>query len=83
MQIEELFKQGITKVRLPKWANPLDHIEITTVNIGGERYMGPWVKLSFDYQNADLETTDKILLIQAELHTDWVEWKAPDGTQAG
>lgn len=32
---------GITRLRLPKWANPMDHVEITIID--GEP--GPWAKL--------------------------------------
>lgn len=41
ISIKEAAAQGITRLRLPKWANPMDHLKIDII---GEQ-LGPWLHL--------------------------------------
>lgn len=42
ISITEAAMRGIARVRLPVWANPLDHIKIDITRDGG---VGPWLHL--------------------------------------
>jgi len=41
ISINEAVQQGIMRLRMPRWAFPEDHIELSIVN----GLLGPWVKL--------------------------------------
>lgn len=48
LSINEAVTAGITKLRLAKWLNPADHIEIAILKErpdGGENQLGPWWSL--------------------------------------
>jgi hypothetical protein len=48
LSINEAVKAGVTKLRLAKWLNPADHIEITILKErpdGGANCLGPWWSL--------------------------------------
>lgn len=42
LSIKEAAVRGISRLRQPQWANPMDHIEL---HIGTEGRIGPWIKL--------------------------------------
>lgn len=42
ISINEAMRRGLTKLRLDKWSNPQDHIELQKLDAGN---YGPWVKL--------------------------------------
>lgn len=45
ISINEAVRRGIPRLRLDRWANPWDHIEITIVKVDGENLLGPWWNL--------------------------------------
>lgn len=55
LSIHEAARKGITKLRLPKWVNPMDHIEITILERGN---IGPWIKLWSPINKPVMQTTD-------------------------
>lgn len=43
MSVAEAAALGIERIRLPRWANPMDHLKIDI--IGGNVGLGPWMHL--------------------------------------
>lgn len=41
ISLKQAAEQGILRVRLPIWANPLDHLKIDSL----DGKLGPWIKL--------------------------------------
>lgn len=76
MDLKEIQRKGITKIRLEKWINPDAHI----VLFRDERGYGPWTTLVDDWGKkalgeAEFKKVEKMLIWKAVIGDDWVEYK--------
>jgi hypothetical protein len=76
MKIKEAMEKGLTKLRLPHWANPDAHIELYK----DERGYGPWATLvdSWGERAFTKEEYDKLKKILIVFDTDdrWVPYES-------
>lgn len=71
MTITEAAKQGITKLRLPQWRMPTDHVELYVV----DGRSGPWMKFYSDL-NQIVGNDNPMTLSTIMDDTDkWVQYK--------
>jgi len=76
MNLQEIQAQGITKVRLEKWANPDAYIELYR----DEKGYGPWTTLYDEwgrhaFTEEEFRKLSKMLIWDAVTGEDWVEYK--------
>lgn len=67
--------EGISRLRLPRWKEPFDHIEITLLK---EHSYGPWVKL-YCPANQALNGRDPVELIITDFSMNAEEWEPYTG----
>ena len=78
ISIQEATKQGIKRLRDPRWVNPEAYIRIGIIENGGRRFHGPWGSL-YDRKTQEVigePTPQKFLLMQL-LDDNGEEYKGP------
>jgi hypothetical protein len=77
ISINEAIDRRITKVRLPIWATPSDHLELHITESG---HIGPWVKLwSIHNEMCEQENPHALLYMSAIKDPSVVEWEIYEG----
>lgn len=75
MNIDEVMKKGITKIRLTKWANPDAYIELKRLPNGGYGY---WTELHDELGKKALGDDEfekvKIATLTELKEDDWIEY---------
>lgn len=71
MTINELVKQGMSRIRLPEWADPDDYLLLHIVVEGTQRFCGPWGYLYSPIQQAMGLPRPAEVLIVADREDRW------------
>ncbi len=74
MTLNEAAQRGISRVRLPQWADPLDYLRIDLVQ-GGQR--GPWAHLYSPSQSRIGATTPQTFLCFNDANDRYEEYSGP------
>lgn len=72
--INEAAQQGIERLRLPIWANPLDHIKIDIF----DKHLGPWIHLYAPF-NLECNGKDPMPILSFSMDCNKQEWEEYTG----
>jgi len=74
ISINAAAEKGIERVRLPKWANPLDHVKIDII----DGAPGPWLHLFAPF-NKECNGRDPVDVLRLQFDMDAAEWETYAG----
>jgi hypothetical protein len=88
LSIHQAVARGIDRVRLPKWAHPMDHFQLTILTDATDAngvWLGPWIQLYAPF-NLECNGRDPVPLLFTQLDLDAVEYQPyigplPDSTE--
>lgn len=74
LSLRDAAKRGITRLRSPKWAHPMDHIKIDII----DKDLGPWVHLYAPF-NQECNKRDPVSLFVFHVNADDAAYLPYDG----
>jgi hypothetical protein len=76
ISVREAVERGIDRLRLPKWADPFDHVKIDIIEVGGKKGYGPWMHLyaPFNQECNGSDPVDMLLLANLKFDPDAKEY---------